>query len=181
MGCCDGSPLTSPNFQDFLELQAEFEQHLADLRAHGGGQELAFSRMTVETSTTGTALIDLTGSPITFDAPAGPYMVELVVPVTASVVGGICNIALATGIVNLMTDQFERGTANVRRTLRCAVRVPTPVQNHAHPGEGVEVSYIGRITRDGASPAATVSTAITSAGSPVREAFLRAYTLGEGA
>lgn len=137
--------------------------------ALSGGDELFFTEITGNFTSTATTYIDITGlTSGAITVPDGPYMLELIAPVFIDTSGAEGSIQVLAGSTLIMSDTFRAPAANAGDLLHMRTRIPNSMHS---PAPGSSVTY--RAQLKSSTTAAAISVFVDFAGR-LNPAFIRA-------
>lgn len=138
--------------------------------ALSGGDELFFTEITGNFTSSSGTFIDITG--LTSGAqtvPEGPFVVELFAPVFSGTAGVDISVQILAGSTLLVSDSFRTPAANTGDLLQLKARIPYSMHT---PAPGSSVTYKAQIK----SSFTTADVSIfVDLGSRLNPAFIRGY------
>lgn len=137
--------------------------------ALSGGDELFFTEITTNFTSSSATFIDVTG--LTSGAitiPDGPFVLELIAPVFIGTSGVECSIQVLAGSTLLISDTFRAPAANTGDLLHMRTRIPNSMHT---PAPGSQVTYKAQVKSS--TTASDVSVFVDFAGR-LNPCFIRA-------
>lgn len=138
--------------------------------ALAGGDELFFTEITTNFTSSSTSFIDVTGLTGTLTVPEGPYIVELFIPGSIPTTNVEMNAQLVDGSGTLLAvDRYIADAGGASQVLFMKARVPYSMHS---PAPGSSQTYKAQIK---SSTTATAVSVFVDFGSRLNPCFIRAY------
>lgn len=137
--------------------------------ALAGGDELFFSEITGNFTSTATSYIDITGLTGTMTVPEGPYVVEFYAPLLVTDSGATGSIQALAGSTVVVSDAFRAPANNTAAGIYARTRFPSSMHT-AVPG--TQVTYKLQLK---SSFTTTAVSLFVDFGGRVNPAFIRAF------